>query len=359
MNNKNPEHIFKEIPTGKVGWKSPSNIALVKYWGKKSGQIPANASVSFTLRDSLTETIVEFSPAKGNNFELEFFLGSDSNEKFAKRTSDYFNGLADSFPFINQLDFKVYSKNTFPHSAGIASSASGMSAIALCLCEIERKYFGNSISEEEFFKRASYFARLGSGSACRSIYGGLVTWGEIKGRESSSNLFGSNIATNINPVFDTYHDSILIVDSAQKKVSSSVGHGLMNSNPFSQMRFDQANNNIKRLMSVLKSGDLEEFVKIVESEALTLHSMMMTSSPYFLLVKPNTVSIIDKIWEYREETGIPVCFTLDAGPNVHLLYPEKYKNEVLAFINSELLKYTVNNKVIHDQVGKGPVKLEL
>jgi len=356
VNNNNPEHIFKEIPTDKVGWKSPSNIALVKYWGKKDGQIPANASLSFTLSKSLTETIIEFSPTKEENFKLEFFLDGESNEKFGENTSNYFKSLTNTFPFINQLDFKVHSKNTFPHSAGIASSASGMSAIALCLCDIERKYFDEFSSEDKFLKKASYFARLGSGSACRSVYGGLVSWGEIEGVRNTSNMFGSKLMKNVDSVFENFHDSILIVDAGEKKVSSSVGHGLMNSNPFSKGRFEQAKNNIQKLIQVLSSGNLQEFVKIVESEALTLHSMMMTSNPYFLLMKPNTISIIEKIWEFRENTGIQACFTLDAGPNIHLLYPDEDKKEVRSFIESELMQFTVNNTVIHDEVGEGPEK---
>jgi diphosphomevalonate decarboxylase len=359
VNNKNQVNIFKEIPTGKVGWQSPSNIALVKYWGKQSGQIPANASLSFTLSESFTETIVEYSPKTNQDFKLEFFLDDEANEIFAEKTSIFFKSLIESFPFIEQLDFKVYSKNTFPHSAGIASSASGMSAIALCLCEIERKYFDDFSSDDKFFKRASYFARLGSGSACRSIYGGLVSWGEIEGNRNSSNKFGSQLTKNVDEIFEDFHDSILIVDAGQKKVSSSVGHSLMNSNPFSQARFNQAETNIQRLLEVLKSENLEEFIKIVETEALTLHSMMMTSSPYFLLMKPNTISIIEKIWEFRKETSLPVCFTLDAGPNIHLLYPAKNKEEVRSFIENELLQHTFNNTVIHDKVGSGPVKLNL
>lgn len=358
MDNNNPEHIFKEIPTGKVGWSGPSNIALVKYWGKKPGQIPANASLSFTLSKSLTETIIEYSPAKGKDFKIEFFLDGEENEMFAEKISKFFSELTDSFPFIHQLDFKIHSKNTFPHSAGIASSASGMSAIALCLCDIERMYFDKFSSDEKFFKKASYFARLGSGSACRSIYGGLVSWGEIEGCRNTSNLFGTQLTNNVDGVFVDFHDSILIVDAAQKKVSSTVGHSLMNSNPFSKGRFQQAANNMQRLLKVLSSGNLEEFVEVVESEALTLHSMMMTSNPYFLLMKPNTISIIEKIWEFRKDTEIQACFTLDAGPNIHLLYPDENKKEVRSFIESELMQFTANNTVIHDEVGNGPVKIK-
>ena len=359
MNYINTKLIFTDVPSGKVAWQSPSNIALVKYWGKRDVQIPANPSVSFTLSSSCTDTIIEYAPALKSNFSIDFIFEGKPNLNFGKKTTAFFKKLLTIFPFINQLDFKISSKNTFPHSAGIASSASGMSAIALALCDIERKYFNSLSDEDEFLKKASYVARLGSGSACRSIYGGLVSWGKIGEIEKTSNLFGSKLSGKINPIFSTYNDSILIVDSGQKKVSSTIGHGLMNSNPYSDKRFIQANNNITKLLRVIETNDLESFIKIVESEALTLHAMMMTSTPYFQLMKPNTISIIDRIWEYRQKTGTPVCFTLDAGPNIHLLYPEEFKTTVIDFINSEILQFTVNNTVIHDRVGSGPKKLEL
>jgi diphosphomevalonate decarboxylase len=234
-----------------------------------------------------------------------------------------------------------------------------MSAIALSLCDIERRYFSTFSSDNEFFKKASYVARLGSGSACRSLYGGIVSWGKIAGVHNSSDIFGSKFSVNTDSVFSSYHDSILIVNSGEKKVSSSVGHNLMNLNPFSHVRFEQAKANINNLIKAIEIGDIEMFIKIVEAEALTLHAMMMTSTPYFLLLKPDTISIIDKIIGYRKNTGVGVCFTLDAGPNIHLLYPDKYKSEVQEFINSELLPYTINNTVIHDKVGSGPTRLEL
>ncbi len=357
MNYNNPNLVFKEIPTGKVGWCSPSNIALVKYWGKTGIQIPANPSISFTLSKSITETIINFSPSKNDRCNLDFYFDGIPNAKFAEKTSEFFKKLVDIFPFIKQLDFSIYTKNTFPHSAGIASSASGMSAIAIALCDIENQFFNTFHTEDEFYQKASYIARLGSGSACRSIYGSIVSWGEIKELDYTSNLWGSRLKFEVNPVFKDYHDSILIVDSGEKKVSSTVGHGLMNNNPFSKSRFIQANNNIKNLLDVLRSGDLEEFVTIVENEALTLHAMMMTSYPSFLLMKPNTISIIENIREFRNSTGIPVSFTLDAGPNIHMLYPHSFKDKVQSFIESSLKVFT-QNEVIHDNVGSGPEKLQ-
>jgi diphosphomevalonate decarboxylase len=353
---QNPGSLFKEsIPRGKTTWKSPSNIALVKYWGKRDVQIPMNPSVSFTLSESATTTTVSYGPAK-DEFDLKFYFNGVRNKTFEAKTKSFFLSVTDIFPFIKQLDFVIESANSFPHSAGIASSASGMSALALALCDIEKQYFG--LPDEIFFKKASYVARLGSGSACRSVYGGTVVWGETEKIEGSSNLYGIAVNEMVHPDFFKYHDTILLVDAAEKKVSSRAGHSLMNTNPFAKKRFEQAHENIGKLMDVMKAGDKEEFIKIVESEALTLHAMMMTSMPYYILMKPGTLNIIDKVFHFREETGIPVCFTLDAGPNVHLLYPDENKSEILDFIERELKLFLSDRGMIHDHVGQGPKKIE-
>ena len=105
----------------------------------------------------------------------------------------------------------------------------------------------------------------------------------------------------------------------------------------------------------MASGDLDAFIAMVEREALTLHAMMMTSSPYYLLMKPNTLSIIESVWEFRRETGTPLCFTLDAGANVHLLYPRENKDKVLQFIKNELVAYCEKGQYICDQVGAGTI----
>jgi diphosphomevalonate decarboxylase len=107
------------------------------------------------------------------------------------------------------------------------------------------------------------------------------------------------------------------------------------------------------MINVLKNGDLDEFISISESEALTLHAMMMTSNPYFILMKQGTLSTIEKIWSFRRESKIPLSFTLDAGANVHLLYPLAYKQQVLDFIASELIVFCQNQQYICDEVGSG------
>lgn len=111
------------------------------------------------------------------------------------------------------------------------------------------------------------------------------------------------------------------------------------------------------MVSILKNGDLNKFVALVESEALTLHAMMMTSMPYFILMKPNTLEIINKIWNFRKDTGSRVCFTLDAGANVHVLYPENETADVMEFIKNELVAYCQNGQYICDQIGLGAKKM--
>jgi len=144
-----------------------------------------------------------------------------------------------------------------------------------------------------------------------------------------------------------------LVDKGEKQVSSTLGHNLMIGHPFAENRFQQAEENISKMKSILKSGDLKAFVNLVESEALTLHAMMMTSNPYFILMKPNTLKIINKIWEYRATTKSNVCFTLDAGANVHLLFPEIEKEQVNDFVTKELIQFCQNNQYICDNLGKG------
>src|SRR5690606_37774290 len=104
-------------------------------------------------------------------------------------------------------------------------------------------------------------------------------------------------------------------------------------------------------------GNLDAFIKIVESESLSLHAMMMTSMPYFILMKPNTLEIINRIWSFRKDTESKVCFILDAGANVHVLYPEIEKTQVYDFIKKELLVYCQNANYICDQIGNGAKKL--
>ncbi|RRQ50435.1 diphosphomevalonate decarboxylase [Maribacter algicola] len=352
-----PIDLFEE---GKVAYKSPSNIALVKYWGKREGQVPANPSISFTLSACATTTKINFKRLDSPNpeFSFEFFFEGNPKPSFIPKIETFFKRIEAYVPFLKDYHFIIESSNSFPHSSGIASSASGMSALALCLVEIER-ILQPGMDDGFFCKKASFLARLGSGSACRSIEGPLVSWGIHDEIPNSTNLYGVSYDFEVHPVFKNYHDTILLVDKGQKQVSSTVGHDLVKGHPFAEQRFQQAHRNLSSLKPILKSGNLEEFIKIVESEALTLHAIMMTGDPYFVLMKPNTLEIINKIWAFREASGTHVCFTLDAGANVHVLYPEKEKKEVYQFIVNELVAYCENQQYICDRIGLGATRLKV
>ena len=343
---------------GSIAWKTPSNIALVKYWGKQEPQIPENASISFTLDACFTLTTLEYNKrnSTSDNFNFEVYFEGKKKEDFKPKIQKFFERIDKYVPFLKDFDFVIKSRNSFPHSSGIASSASGMSALALCIMSIEKE-LNPEISNEYFNKKASFLARLGSGSACRSIEGELIVWGNHSEIEGSSNLFGVKYPYKIHENFKNFHDTILLVDEGEKQVSSTVGHKLMHNHPFAEQRFKQANDNISKISEVLKNGDLKQFITIVESEALSLHAMMMTSNPYFILMKPNTLKIINKIWKFRAETGSNICFTLDAGANVHVLFPEIEKEKVNNFIINELIQFCQEKHYICDRIGIGAKQL--
>jgi diphosphomevalonate decarboxylase len=343
------------LSDGSAAWKSPSNIALVKYWGKHGIQLPNNPSVSFTLSNCNTQTSLQWSPKAGVEAKRTFLFEGEENVGFGQKSFSFIQKIADYAPWLTELDLTIDTKNTFPHSSGIASSASGMSALALGLMSIEES-LNSDLSQDEFFQKASFLARIGSGSASRSLYGGLVQWGAHTD-SLGSDLFGTAYEHPVHDVFKTYRDTVLLVDRGQKQVSSTVGHGLLKDHPFADTRYQLAGKNLSALRPVFASGDIDGFIDIVEREALMLHALMMTSNPYFILMKPNTLAIIEQIWAYRNESNIPVSFTLDAGANVHLLFPSDHEQKVFEFVDSELVGYCQNKQYICDHVGNGPQRL--
>ena len=351
-----PTNYSKTIDQGNFQWSAPSNIALVKYWGKKDNQIPANPSVSFTLNNCKTITKLAFAKkVKEDSFSFDLLFEGKPKEDFKPKIQKFLERIEIYLPFLKEYHFTIDTENTFPHSSGIASSASGMAALAMNLMRLEKE-LNPDMTEDYFYQKASMLARLGSGSACRSVKGEVVVWGNHTNIAGSSDLFGVEFPYTIHDNFKNFQDTILLVDKGEKQVSSTVGHDLMHDHPYAERRFAQAHENLDKLIAIFESGDLEEFIKVVESEALTLHAMMMTSMPYFILMKPNTLEIINAIWKFRNATKIPVCFTLDAGANVHVLYPNKDKEIVLQFIQSELVGYCQNGQYICDQIGSGAVE---
>ncbi len=350
MNKQESSYLSKR---GLANFSCPSNIAIVKYWGKKDIQIPVNPSLSFTLKHSVTNTLIhyKYSPNQSN---IDFSLVFDGKEEnnFKKKLKVFLQRILDIFPWISNYYLEIKSSNTFPHSSGIASSASSYGALALCLAKIHFEITGKKLEDAEI----SNIARLGSGSASRSIFGGWNSWGSSF-LNNSSNLYANNINEIIHSSFLDIQDTILIVRKSKKAISSTVGHQLMENHPYKEGRIKQANNNLANAIAALKKGDWKEFVVISESEALSLHGLMMSSNPGYTLLEPNSLNIVQQIRQFREQKNIPICFTIDAGPNIHVLYPNTNKIEVQEFIQCELLRYCEEGSFINDEVGLGPIEI--
>ena len=328
-----------------VAFEAPSNIAFVKYWGKYGRQYPLNPSISMTLNKCTTKCEIEYEIIKDHGIIQSFLFEESENDKFKHRIQKFLDSIHDVYPLAKDLVLKIKTSNSFPHSAGIASSASAMAALCSCLAEIERS--------DNIKKRSSYLARLASGSACRSIFPKYAIWGESEFVDSSNEYAIS--FDNIHENFTNLNDSVLIVSSEEKAVSSSQGHALMNAHFYREGRLNQAVDNFRVMLNALKSGNYEDFGQILENEALSLHALMMSSYPAFTLLKPESLKLIELIQAFRKSNNLPCYFTIDAGPNIHLIYPKFIEAEVHNFLDQECSPYIQN--IIHDEIGNGPLKL--
>lgn len=286
--------------------KAPANIAFIKYWGKKDEKLrlPMNGSISMNLSEIFTTTCVEF----GEYFK-EDTVSIDGNKVENKEKARVIDHL-DRIRKIAQLKLKakVESKNNFPKGTGLASSASGFAALTLAAS----KAAGLRLSEKEL----SILARIGSGSACRSVPDGFVEWKE--GRNSKT----SYAHTLYLPDHWDICDVIAIVDKTSKKINSTEGHVLAESSPFLKARIAGMRNKIEEIKDSLKRKDFTKFGEILEEEAINMHAVMMTSKPALYYWLPETLTIMLSVIKWRD-VGLESYFTIDAGPNVHVICQAK------------------------------------
>jgi diphosphomevalonate decarboxylase len=336
---------------GKITYSSPSNIAIIKYWGKEPGdQIPMNPSLSMTLDKCRSFTTVDYEVKKGSDFSVEvIFEGKRSSEMEAK-LQRWFSRISNFFSWLNYTHLRIESQNNFPHSAGIASSASGMSALAMCLSAIDGHVRNDDTENNQL---QSNISRLGSGSASRSVMGQWVVWGKSEDFPEASDEFAV-VLPDVHKDFYKIHDTIIVVDKTPKAVSSRDGHALMEGHPWRKGRIEQANQNFKELIKALKTGNWKLFEKIAENEALSLHALMLASEGGMMLWKGHTVEWMHYLRAERQRKGIPMAFTLDAGANLHLLYPDDAREDVLQILENSPVHHI---ELIHDQIGSGPEKL--
>ena len=300
---------FCNSSNNSVRWISPSNIALIKYWGKYGQQLPCNPSLSFTLKKSVTQFKLAWNKKSDKKEQIQLSFqenldpgglrggGPDQQQaSFQERIIQYVDSIRPLCPFLSDYDLKMESENTFPHSAGIASSASSMSALALCLCSMEQKITGQQHPKlsKDLFLKASELARLGSGSATRSMFPKVVCWGQVPNIRGSSDFRGAPVE-GIHPIFNNYRDAILIVSSRPKTLSSREGHRLMDGHPYARARFTQAYSRFEKLLTAMREGNLPKFIEIVEAEAYTLHGLLVTSPRPHMLLHPNSLEAMERI----------------------------------------------------------------
>jgi len=303
--------VFKARNEFKATALAYANLAFIKYWGKKDEQLnlPLNGSISVNLSNLFTITTVEFSKAL---LEDQIKINGKGNEKENVRVVKHLDRIRKIAGV--KWKAKVVSENNFPKASGLASSASGFAALTLAATAALKL----KLSE----RKLTILARLGSGSACRSIPDGFVEW--KKGEKSETSYAYS--------IFPAHHWQLsimaLILKSKEKKISSSEGHRLAQTSPFLKLRLKNISGKIALLKNYLKKKDFLNFGQLIEAEALEMHAIMLTSNPPLIYWEPNTIEIIKFIQEMRVER-LPVFLTIDAGAYPFLICEKKNEAAVL------------------------------
>jgi len=280
------------------------NIAFIKYWGDLDPclHIPANSSISMNLEGLYTRTQVVFDPA------LRYDQLTLEGEPVGGIALERVNAMLDRVREMAGIATfaAVDSFSNFPISAGIASSASAFAALSLAATTAA----GLKLNEKEL----SRLARTGSGSACRSIPGGFVEW---QAGESDEESYSFSIAS---PKHWDLVDCIVLVSPAQKPVSSSEGHALALTSILQPTRVTDTDRRLGLCRMAILRRDFASFAEVVELDSNLMHAVMITSTPSLLYWQPATVEVMHAVQSWRSE-GLPVCYTIDAGPNVHVLCP--------------------------------------
>jgi diphosphomevalonate decarboxylase len=302
-----------------------SNIALIKYWGNRddSLRLPANGSISMNLEGLFTRTRVKWDEGRVTGDELRVtsdeLRGTWSVEGGARRDALTINGQIVSGPGLQRvsafldivrgmagitLAAQVDSENNFPAGAGIASSAAAFAALALAASQAA----GMDLSAAAL----SRLARRGSGSACRSIPGGFVEWQVGTDDEDS---FAFSIAP---PEHWALTDCIAVVSAEHKATGSTQGHAIAGTSPLQAARLANAARRLDLCRRAIQERDFEALAAVSELDSNLMHAVMMTSTPPLFYWQPATLTVMARVRLWRGE-GLPVCYTLDAGPNVHVL----------------------------------------
>ena len=308
-----------------------SNIALIKYWGKADDELflPMNSSISMTLDNLQTICTVEFS----EDFKQD--VVEINSQPANPKTGDRIKRHLDLIRRIGKTDLKakVATEFNFPIGAGLASSASASASLTLAGCSALRMNFDK--------RQLSILARQGSGSSCRSIYGGYVKWLKANASEGS---YAVQIADENH--FDI-RDVIAVVSKEEKAVSSRDGmRTTVETSPLFKARLQNVEVSLKDMEKVILDKDFEAIGRLAEADCLSMHATMLTSQPPLIYWEPITVKLMKYVEQWRDD-GTSAYFTIDAGPNVHILtLPEDAKE-----LESRLKEMPEVLEVIHSKPG--------
>jgi len=319
----------------KASAQAHPNIAFIKYWGliDEENRIPANDSISMNIGSLATRTTVTFDPSLNQD---ELIL---NDNRIAGKSLIRIQQFMDRVRQVAGVSLfaRIQSENDFPTGAGVASSASGFAALALAATAA----LGMDLSAREL----SSLARFGSGSACRSIPEGFVEW-------HSDPVSGESFAESIAPA-DHWQlmDCIAILSEGHKPIGSQAGMELANTSPLQKARVTDSKRRLEICRSAILNKDFDALSKITELDSNLMHAVMMTSDPPLFYWEPQSLAIMKAVKDWQKD-GLQVTYTLDAGPNVHVICTQDVLDEVL----SRLRRFPGVIKVLHGGPG-GPARL--
>ncbi len=287
--------------------QAPANIALIKYMGKKDSKlnIPINPSLSYALNNLLSSVTLEVQAGEKNFWEPlqipgapDFLLSAAAQERFLAhlaRLKEYFNYSG---------AFVVRSCNNFPHSSGLASSASSFAALTKCAVLALSELTNSSIPSIE---TQAQLSRLGSGSSCRSFFSPWALW-------EDETVKGINL-----PYQELFHQ-VIIISHEEKKVSSPEAHQRVLSSKFYATRAQQAKDNLKVLLNALETKNWESAYQICWREFQEMHHLFATCEQPFSYITAKSNEALASLQQLWQREGDGPLVTMDAGPNIHLLY---------------------------------------
>lgn len=311
---------------------STPNIALIKYWGNRNDRLrlPAGDSLSMALDTPTVEITVDHAPA----LVVRSFLQDGSEKKLDASVIQRYEtvlelyrryfvelGLVKALP----QSLSIVIRSGIPPSIGIASSAAVFSCLAEAVADLVKDH---RVLDR---KQVSVLARLGSGSACRGAYDGYVAIRAGKG-EAIDAAYAEQIADAQHWLL---HDTILVPSHEAKKVGSTEGHTMAHTSPHFTQRVQDTPRRMRECTHAIRNRDFEKLQFIAEEDALNMHHVMQTQTPPLHYLSSETLRILDEVKSLRKRKHLPVLFTMDAGPTVHLFCPDEALADVLDFAKSQ------------------------